>query len=318
MPGHADPWWDELKEDAGLPRPPRDRTPIVVGAIAAVAISGGLAWWLASPSESRFENPPAARTAPFAEPVRIAAASADREQVRRAYEDFAAVYAASGTPGLARFTESCAASLQSDPRILDFCLAFDLFADAVTAEEAPGKAQARRLALVQIALPGATAPDARIEDVRRLMRQVSGVPERPAAAPLVEKAIDAPAQRGPAAGLTKATAREPVRTPPPRRAAAPAAKSAAIPYRCRLAQTTADQLVCANPALETQHRRMRQAYEAALAAGADPLEIDRVQATWRAARDGADSRTELSALYARRIRELNAEAAKDHPETPPT
>lgn len=315
MPNHADPSRDEPTEDAALtPSSPRARTPMLLGGLAALAVSGGLAWWLTSP-QAPFENRAAVQAMPAPEKILAAAPSADREQVRRAYEDFAAVYAASGPDGLARFRESCADSLKADPRIVDFCLAFDLFAEAVAAEPVPGKAQARRLALVQTALPGAE-PNARIEEVRRLMRQVTGVPERPAGSPPVQKAVAAPAERRPPAGLSKASAREPVRTPPRRVGAA--ARPPALPYRCRLAATPADRLVCATPALEVQHRRMRQAYEAALAAGADPLEIDRGQAQWRVRRNGAGDRAALGALYQRRIRELSAEAAKDHPEIPPT
>ena len=62
---------------------------------------------------------------------------------------------------------------------------------------------------------------------------------------------------------------------------------------------------------------MKEAYERALAAGADPLVIDRGQAEWRAARNAADDRAELGDLSARRTRDLS-EAAETAARTPPS
>ena len=88
------------------------------------------------------------------------------------------------------------------------------------------------------------------------------------------------------------------------------------PIELDLRETPADRLICANPALKTQHDRMRAAYESALENGADPLKIDRAQAEWRALRNAADTRAELASLYARRTAELKA-AAEEARLTPP-
>lgn len=299
MPGPADVWWDDLRQEAELPPAPppaRRKAPLVAGALAAVALSGGLAWWFASPSEPSFQNQIEVRPPPPA-PIRLAGPTADAEQVRRAYEEFGLVYANSGPEGLARFAESCAQSLRGDPRILDFCLAFDLFTGAVRDEPA-GKSGARRLAMVQAALPDAD-PDARIAEVQRLMRDVTGI------ARAAETTPAAPSS-GPPAPAARSDASAPPRPAPARKAASP----------CR-GLPTADRLVCQSPTLKVQDRRMKAAYERALAAGADPLAIDRGQAEWRAQREAAGSRAELADLYARRVRELNA-AAEAARTTPPT
>jgi uncharacterized protein YecT (DUF1311 family) len=164
------------------------------------------------------------------------------------------------------------------------------------------------VALVQTALPGAD-PDARIAEVQRLMRQASGVPDAPASQ------ISAPEVPSPAQTVAQPSAAEagPVRLakaqPPPRKARAASG--------CALKSTPADRLLCANPTLKVQERRMKEAYEKALAAGADPLVIDRGQAEWRAVRNAAATRGELADLYARRTRELT-EAAETAERTPPS
>lgn len=312
MPRAEDVWWEDLRQEAELPPPPpRSKTPVILGVVAAAAIAGGVGWWLSTPSRTYFDNPEV-RTA-SAHPLRMVGATADAEQVRRAYEEFGLVYANSGVDGLARFSESCAESLQADPRILDFCLAFDMFAATVVgAAEPPGKAQARQVALVQTALPKAD-PDMRIAEVQRLMRVASGVRTAASATPGEPAAMAArPPETRLAAAPVEAGAR-PVRlakAQPPRRARTAASA-------CRSQPTPADRLLCANPTLKVQDRRMKEAYERALAAGADPLVIDRGQAEWRAVRNTADSSQELADLYARRTRELG-EAAETAARTPPS
>lgn len=299
MAGHAEAWWDDLRQEAEAPPPappPRRRGAVIAGAAAAVLASAGLAWWLSAPGEPRRQTPVLAERVPGKPtPARLASAAADEEQVRRAYEEFGLVYANSGAPGLQRFAESCVQSLKGDPRILDFCLAFDMFAETVAPSEPAGKPEARRIALAQAALPPGADPGRRIEEVRRLMRVASGLPSRP---PPGEAAEDAPEE--------VSTAR-PAPAAPPRKAAAPPAKAQAS-RACRLQPTPADRLLCAYPGLKTQERRLKDAYERALASGADQLEIDRGQAEWRALRNAAGTRGELRALYDRRIRELNAAA----------
>lgn len=316
MPRPADVWWEDLRQEAELPPPPppRAKAPLVAGFVAAAAVIGGAAWWLSTPSRTYFDNPEI-RSAP-AQPLRTASAAADAEQVQRAYEEFGLVYANSGAAGLARFSESCAQSLQADPRILDFCLAFDMFAGAVgEVAEPSGTAEARRVALVQTAIPQADA-EGRIAEVRRLMRAASGVQTAAASreVPLEPpgRTASEPARASPGVAPANAQPR-PVRlarAETPRRA-----RSAA--GACRLQPTPADRLLCANPALKVQERRMKEAYERALAAGADPLAIDRGQAEWRAVRNAADDRAELADLYARRTRELR-EAAETAALTPPS
>ncbi len=87
---------------------------------------------------------------------------------------------------------------------------------------------------------------------------------------------------------------------PPREPARPAA--------CRAPATPADRLVCERPTLAAQDLAMRQAYDRALAAGADRLKIDRAQAQWRGRRDRATSEQDLTQLYASRIAELDRAA----------
>lgn len=302
MPEVADAWWEDLKQEAELPPPPpaRPLAPIILTTLAAALIIGVAAWWLSTPGRTYFDNP-ALRAAP-AQPVRVASGAADAEQVRRAYEEFGLVYANSGPDGLARFSESCAESLRSDPRILDFCLAFDLFTAAVAEEPAPtDAADARHVALVRAAAPGVD-PTRRIAEVRRLMRAATGLQTASAGS---ENAASQAELRA----AVQADAR-PVRlakAEPPRKARAADA--------CRGAPTPADRLICATPTLKVQERRMKAAYERALAAGADPLSIDRGQAEWRAERDGVEDRATLAELYARRTRELN-EAAESAARTP--
>lgn len=321
MAGQADAWWDDLRQEAELPPPPpRSRGPVILGAVIAVAASAGFGWWLSAPGESRFENPAVLQVQPEPQAVRLAGATADEEQVRRAYEEFSLVYANSGPEGLARFSESCQQSMAGDPRILDFCLAFDMFADAVRAApdaDVPGKAQARRVALVQTALPAQADPDRRIEEVQRLMRVVSGVGEAPPAfASPVQKAVQAaPAEPGDLRPVSIPSRPRPARVAT---AAPTRRRPAAAPVdRCRFEPTPADRILCAAPALRRQDEQMRTAYEKALAAGANPLEIDRGQAEWRAARNDAENPAQLAAFYARRIRELDA-AARAAPMTPPS
>lgn len=317
MAGEADPWWDGMRQEAELPPPEAapSRLPAVLGAVAALAVSGAMGWWFSRP-DAGFKNPETAQVHTQAAVVRTAAPSADAEQVRRAYDEFSSVYATSGLDGLARFSDSCRQSLAGDPRILDFCLAFDLFAEAVSA----GEDAAAPLALARSALPADADAQQRVAQVRTLMRQITGVPE-------VEKTVQQPAETRPRENVRKASAPAPVLTTPPRiaRIAAPVARRAdrtTIPATCRSKSTPADRLICAYPSLAVQHWAMRQAYEHALAAGADPLAVDEGQAEWRVARNAAGDRKALAALYARRIRELNAAAANPKAEPardePPT
>jgi hypothetical protein len=194
-------------------------------------------------------------------------------------------------------------------------------------------AEARRLALARDALLGQDQPADRIAGLQRLMRRVSlgdaeAAPPReatpvrrvgsePRAAPVKARIVKATkANRPPPRSARRnairvATAPPMDPTPPP--AADPILVLAAPPARpltadaCQAPQTRADRLVCANRDLAAAHERMRQAYERALAAGADPLQIDREQARWRATRDAARIRpAAMARLYERRIEDLEA------------
>jgi uncharacterized protein len=148
--------------------------------------------------------------------------------------------------------------------------------------------------------------------VRGVLGVVSGV----AATPPVDKALRTAPAAPPAPALQKASAQAPAVTT---RLAKAAPRPARKADPCRLRPTPADRILCANPALEVQHRQMRTAYERALARGVDPLIIDQGQAEWRAVRNVASNKSELQTLYARRIRELNAaRPAPRPPEEPPS
>jgi hypothetical protein len=334
MSEHANPWWDDLREDAEAlappppPRPP-SRLPAVLGATVALLASSGLALWLSRPEPGPSEPAPAV-AAPAERLVRTAGLHADLEQVRRAYNEYTADYADNGAAGVARFADSCRQSLAADARILDFCLAFDLFADSASGK--PAADPPERLAIVQQALPADASAPQRIAEVRSAMRQVSGVGQ-----PEAQLATAEPDKTEPATVATVATARaistprtapaaHSVRAPEPRpvrraRTADPKPHATTpplkIPAACRGAPTAADRLVCSDAPLAGLHREMRAAYDAALAAGADQLAVDEGQAEWRVARNAAADRKALEVLYARRIRELKAAARAPHPEEPP-
>src|SRR5690242_17739403 len=103
---------------------PAGRRGAVIGAVLAAAASAGLAWYLtrAEPAPTPVSKPQVAEIAPQ---VHRAAPVADGSQVERAYDQVQTVYADQGAAGLARFSEGCADTLAKDPRVLDFCLAFD-------------------------------------------------------------------------------------------------------------------------------------------------------------------------------------------------
>lgn len=138
-------------------------------------------------------------------------------------------------------------------------------------------------------------------------------PEPLAAPPPAELVAETPAA-APAEHRAPAKARKRTRRAPAAQAAAkaeaaaPAATEAAPP--CALGDGAADRLVCAAPSLSAAHQAMLDAYEHAIAAGADRDAIDRTQAKWREVRDGARDPDTLSGLYHRRIGELESAAAK--------
>lgn len=294
---------DELPEFATRFEPGeparRGRTGAMVGAVAAVLASGGLAWWLSAGDRTvdlAAGVPPRSEVAGLQPAAPRASTTADAEQVRRAYDQARTTYADGGAPALVQFSQECSETLAGDPRILDFCLAFDLYAAAMAPDDGPaadwfGVGEARRLRLTEAALPaGADAP-ARLTEVQGLMRQVNAVETPPST---VTPAAPPPAQR--------------VSRPAP-----PAKRPAS---QCGLAPTPADRMLCASPELRAADRRMLRAYRQAVEAGANREILEGEQSAWRVLRNRSASRAEMADAYARRMRELEqhvAQAARTEP-----
>ena len=274
------------------------RLGVALGAAAAALVSAGLVYWIGAGEDRGMSSPqrlaaPPARTA-------YASAKADAGQVLRAYDQVQDIYAEQGTNGVVGFSRSCAASLRSDPGVLDFCLAFDSFAAALGGEDAAARdwwaqAEARDLAMARSVLPPGQDPAARLAQVRALTRQAS---------------LEAPGAEAPAAGAPAAAAPPPETARPHSSPAAPAAASprprpanAAAP--CRQRATPGQRAVCASPALREADPRMRLAYRRALAAGASPRRLARDQARFHAAVNAAaPDRAAIARLYHRRTRAL--------------
>ena len=142
----------------------------VFGVVFALLVSAGLVWWLVGSDTS-----PAPAVVVHAAPKGVirASATADPAQVQRAFEAVQDAYADGGADGLARADADCAAALKADARVLDYCLAFDLFAAAVAPEVGRADAAETRLAQAGAALPPGVDPGRRVAEVRALMRQAS-------------------------------------------------------------------------------------------------------------------------------------------------
>lgn len=95
-------------------------------------------------------------------------------------------------------------------------------------------------------------------------------------------------------------------------------QSTAAPNPCYAEPTPADRLVCGYPVLGAQHRRLREAYLQALAAGVDADTLDEDQARWKSDRDGVSDRHRLAEVYGGRIRELEAAIAAAQADEPVT
>jgi hypothetical protein len=170
-----------IPEDPAAPRA-RRALPIL-GVACALAVSGGLIWWFTG-SEGSQATPPALRIHPAAATPR-APAAADPAQVQQAFEAVQDAYADGGTQGLARADADCAAALKADARVLDYCLAFNLFATAVAPQIASADPWTTRLAAARAALPPGVDPAARVSAVQSLMRMATlgQAPASPGAAP---------------------------------------------------------------------------------------------------------------------------------------
>lgn len=138
-----------------------------------------------------------------------------------------------------------------------------------------------------------------------------------------ERSPAQPAAAGEAAETASATAPEAsadnAETPP---AAAPPAEAAPTPapdrqanFDCASARPGAEQIVCSDPELAADDRRLARAYRRALRAGIDPGDLRQEQRDWYAIREDAarHSRHALVQVYDQRIGELNQMADRAAP-----
>lgn len=273
----------------------------LLGLLLLALISGLLAWWFGSEDRSRMQDAPAPSppsAAARADAESFAPPAADPAQVRRAYDEVRTTYAEGGAPALVDFARQCAETLGTDRRVLDFCVAFDMYAQALAPREGEAAewfqvAEARRQRLAQEALGPGGDPQARLAEISGLMRTSTAaasdeVAPSPVPAPSHTRVPEAAPVRPPVAKASK---------PAP----APAQKSTS---RCRYEPTPAQRILCANPSLRTAETRMQRAYREALAAGVDRETIDSGQAAFRTARNGASNAREMAQVYARRTVEL--------------
>lgn len=104
--------------------------------------------------------------------------------------------------------------------------------------------------------------------------------------------------------------REMAQAPTPRDAVAVAPAPLRAPYDCRDAPTRARAMVCRDAGLAAMDRRMKQAYAAAVAAGAPRDDLAADQEDWLDVREEAAvySRRAVADIYRQRIDELDAMA----------
>jgi hypothetical protein len=198
------------------------------------------------------------------------------------------------------FARSCAQSVRSDPGVLDFCLAFDIFAAALDFDDPAddewlSQAPQRDVDLARSVLPPGADAAARLARVRAFARQVS------LEAPDAEVARAAPSQApSPAAKSQSSPA-----------ASASSAKARRVVDACRSRPTAAQRTVCASPALREAEQRLRVAYRRAMAAGVNPRKLAHDQADFRADLDdaGPDS-AELARLYHKRTVALESQGRR--------
>jgi uncharacterized protein YecT (DUF1311 family) len=275
----------------------------------------------------------------------------DRDAVAQAYAKAGEVYQAEGVSGLARYGLQCFRVLEerSSYRQLDYCIAFDAFAAAMNqrvagGQPAPpdsyfGQTAERHMAVAEAVMGPEGDASARLTDLRRIAIEVArlsgpavlaapgaGVPAQPplAAAPQAAPAgAAAPAAQIPAAQIPAAQipAAEPGRFPavggPTARevAAARPARGQGPSFNCRYARTNAERMVCGNADLAAADRRLNDAFENAIAAGADREALRLEQDRWLAQREGAAPDPEaVREAYERRTRELESLEAPDEEE----
>ena len=88
-------------------------------------------------------------------------------------------------------------------------------------------------------------------------------------------------------------------------AASRPARSAGPSFNCRYARTASERMVCSRQDLAAADRRLNEAYENAIAAGADRSALRREQDRWLATREAAAPDPDaVRDVYEQRIREL--------------
>lgn len=186
---------DEDLVEAG----PRPGLGVIVAGLVAALASVAMAWWVVAPDRSRqiAAVPPVAtapvKAEPPAAPLRYAAADPNPDQVRRAWRDVRQTYRDGGPEALVRGSQACAQGVPGDPRSLDYCLAYDIYASAVATDAGQadwfGDSADRGLALARTALPeGLDAPN-RIAQVAALTRAVLPKAQPARARPQVAHAV---------------------------------------------------------------------------------------------------------------------------------
>lgn len=185
---------------------------IVLAAILAGLASAALAWWFATPDATRTLNAPpervaaapalpAATPAPAKAPLRYAPDEPDPGQVKQAWRETQAGYVNGGPEALVRGSMNCAKVLPADPRRLDYCVAYDIYASEIAAGDAGADwfhdTAQRDLALARMALPETADPSNRIAQLTALTKAVIPKPavrrakaaQTPAAKPVHKAAV---------------------------------------------------------------------------------------------------------------------------------
>lgn len=164
-----------------------------VGLLCAVGAAAGVGKALSErgrgglgPVRAHAETASAAPVAaPEAKPILADYRPPDRDQVRKAYLNVESVYRSGGLSGVVRQSIDCFDTLKQTPayEMLDYCIAFDAFGQALARQLESGKAAAgddyfggvepRDLAAARAVVGADGDANARVIDVRRLAGEVS-------------------------------------------------------------------------------------------------------------------------------------------------
>jgi uncharacterized protein YecT (DUF1311 family) len=169
------------------------------------------------------------------------------------------------------------------------------------------------------AAPPAVSNGAKLEVLPRSMGPAASFTPRPLPSPAREAprlaiAPAAPTPTIPAPAAPAPAPREVAEAPVPRDAVAvaPAPAPLRTTFDCRNAPTRARAMVCRDAGLAAMDRRMKEAYAAAVAAGAPREELAADQEDWLGVREDAASysRRAVADIYRQRIDELDAMAGR--------